>query len=491
MNNQITIFAQTNFRNQRVKFGIKTDDRRRHMYVVGKTGTGKTEMLETMVLADIKAGRGIGLIDPHGEFAEKILELIPESRLDDVIYFNPSDIDYPIAFNPLEVTNPESRHLVASGIMSVFKKIWPDVWSARMEYILNNSLLTLLEYPGSTLLGIMHLLADKEYRRKVVDNLQDPVIKSFWLDEFARYTQRLETEAVAAIQNKVGQFVSNPLIRNIIGQPHSSINIRKIMDEEKIFIVNLSKGKLGEDNSRLLGSLMITSLQLAAMSRSDILESQRKDFYLYVDEFQDFATESFANILSEARKYRLCLILAHQYISQLTNGENTKVRDAIFGNVGTIVVFRVGAEDAEVLEKEFEPEFLINDLVNLAKFNIYVKLMIDGISSRAFSAETMPLEKAAAENLKEVIIENCRHRYGTSREAVGSRITEEWIKKASIEEKIIRRGEMPLEKVLMSQPPKEVQPPTVVEKITKERAEVNIEGLQKAIEKALKEKNNE
>ena len=461
------------------------------MYVVGKTGTGKTEMLETMVLADIKAGRGIGLIDPHGEFAEKILELIPESRLDDVIYFNPSDIDYPIAFNPLEVTNPESRHLVASGIMSVFKKIWPDVWSARMEYILNNSLLTLLEYPGSTLLGIMHLLADKEYRRKVVDNLQDPVIKSFWLDEFARYTQRLETEAVAAIQNKVGQFVSNPLIRNIIGQPHSSINIRKIMDEEKIFIVNLSKGKLGEDNSRLLGSLMITSLQLAAMSRSDILESQRKDFYLYVDEFQDFATESFANILSEARKYRLCLILAHQYISQLTNGENTKVRDAIFGNVGTIVVFRVGAEDAEVLEKEFEPEFLINDLVNLAKFNIYVKLMIDGISSRAFSAETMPLEKAAAENLKEVIIENCRHRYGTSREAVGSRITEEWIKKASIEEKIIRRGEMPLEKVLMSQPPKEVQPPTVVEKITKERAEVNIEGLQKAIEKALKEKNNE
>ena len=488
MNNQITIFAQTNFRNQRVKFGIKTDDRRRHMYVVGKTGTGKTEMLETMVLADIKAGRGIGLIDPHGEFAEKILELIPESRLDDVIYFNPSDIDYPIAFNPLEVTNPESRHLVASGIMSVFKKIWPDVWSARMEYILNNSLLTLLEYPGSTLLGIMHLLADKEYRRKVVDNLQDPVIKSFWLDEFARYTQRLETEAVAAIQNKVGQFVSNPLIRNIIGQPHSSINIRKIMDEEKIFIVNLSKGKLGEDNSRLLGSLMITSLQLAAMSRSDILESQRKDFYLYVDEFQDFATESFANILSEARKYRLCLILAHQYISQLTSGENTKVRDAIFGNVGTMVVFRVGAEDAEILEKEFEPEFLINDLVNLAKFNIYVKLMIDGVASRAFSAETIPLEKAAADNLKDVVIENCRNRYGAPKEAVGQRIAEEWITKASIEEKIIRRGEMPLEKVLTPQPPREVRPPIVAERVPRERTEVNIEGLQKAIEEALKEK---
>src|SRR3989344_2826954 len=414
-----TILGRTNFRNKQVDFGIKIDDRRRHIYIMGKTGTGKTTMMENMVLDDILAGRGVGLIDPHGEFVEKILNFIPEERTDDVIYFNPADTAYPIAFNPLETVADEHRHLVASGVMGVFKKVWPDVWSARMEYILNNTLLALLEYPDSTLLGIMRMFSDREYRAKIVQNLQDPVVKSFWMDEFARYTQRLETEAVAAIQNKVGQFVSNPLIRNIIGQAHSSINLRKIMDEKKIFIANLSKGKIGEDNSALLGALMITKFQLEAMTRSDIAESQRKDFYLYVDEFQNFATDSFANILSEARKYRLNLILAHQYIGQLTSDRNTKVRDAVFGNVGTIVVFRVGAEDAEFLEKEFEPEFLINDLVNLAKFNIYVKLMIDGVASRAFSAETLPLEKAAASNLKEVIIENCRHRYSTSRDIVG------------------------------------------------------------------------
>jgi len=518
-NKDITIFAQTNFRNQRVKFGIKTDDRRRHMYVIGKTGVGKTEMLENMVFADIKAGRGIGIIDPHGEFAEKMLELIPESRVDDVIYFNPADIDYPMAFNPLELTDPESRHLIASGIMSVFKKIWPDVWSARMEYILNNSLLTLLEYPGSTLLGIMHLLSDRDYRKKVVDNLQDQVIKSFWVNEFARYTQRLETEAVAAIQNKVGQFVSNPLIRNIIGQPHSTFDVRKIMDGEKIFIANLSKGKIGEDNSGLLGSLMITKIQLAAMTRSDIPENKRKDFYLYVDEFQNFATESFANILSEARKYRLDLILAHQYIAQL----DEKVKEAIFGNIGTFVSFRVGAEDAEILEKEFEPEFMINDLVNLPKFNIYTKLMIDGVSSKAFSAETLPLDKAQAENFKDVIIENCRHHYSASSEIVEQKIYEEWTKKESIEDKVIRRTEMPLEKVLgpyqqasekvlgsyqknfsEEKPQRSSDSSSAAsphfdsdsewtneankEKPHRERTEVNIENLQKAIENALEGK---
>lgn len=480
------MFAQTNFRNQRVKFGIKTDDRRRHMYVIGKTGVGKTEMLENMALADIKAGRGIGIIDPHGEFAEKILELVPESRIDDVVYFNPADINYPVAFNPLELTDPELSHLVASGIMSVFKKIWPDVWSARMEYILNNSLLALLEYPGSTLLGIMHLLADRDYRRKVVENLQDPVIKNFWTDEFARYTQRLETEAVAAIQNKVGQFVSNPLIRNIIGQSHSTIDIRKIMDEGKIFIANLSKGKIGEDNSRLLGSLMITKIQLAAMSRSDIAESKRRDFYLYVDEFQNFATESFANILSEARKYRLDLILAHQYIAQL----DETVKEAIFGNIGTFVVFRVGAEDAETLEKEFEPEFMANDLVNLPKFNIYTKLMINGIASKAFSAETLPLEKAPADNLKDVIIENCRHRYSVPREIIEKKIAEEMDKKESIEEKVNRRSEMSLEKVLIPKGERP-QPSATPEKPQRERVEVNIADLQKAITEALEEKEKE
>jgi len=513
MNDDITIFAQTNFRNNKVKFGIKTDDRRRHMYVIGKTGVGKTEMLENMALSDIRAGKGIGIIDPHGEFAERMLELVPESRIDDVIYFNPADISFPMAFNPLEITDPEGRHLIASGIMSVFKKIWPDVWSARMEYILNNTLLSLLEYPGSTLLGIMHMLADKEYRGKIVMNLKDTVIKSFWTDEFARYTQRLETEAVAAIQNKVGQFVSNPIIRNIIGQPHSTFDIRKMMDEKKIFIANLSKGKIGEDNSRLLGALMITKIQLMAMTRSDIPEHLRKDFYLYVDEFQNFATESFANILSEARKYRLDLILAHQYINQL----DETVRDAVFGNIGTFVCFRVGAEDAEMLEKEFEPEFMATDLVNLPKFNIYTKLMINGIASKAFSAETLPLGKPTADNYKDVIIENCRRRYSAPKENVERKIAEDWINKEPVEQRMNRRNEMPLDKVLGPRPapapvesrPAESQPrlanlpsandvglekqplPQISERPTKEpkeRTEVNIKDLQKAIEEALKDK---
>jgi energy-coupling factor transporter ATP-binding protein EcfA2 len=265
--NQITPLGHSSFRNQKQKFGIKIDDRRRHVYVIGKSGSGKTELLKNMAIADIRAGHGVGIVDPHGEFAEGTLDFIPEERLDDVIYFNPADLDFPIAFNPLEQVGTEFRHLVASGVMGVFKKIWPDVWSARMEYILNNTLLALLEYPNSTILGIMRMLSQPEYRKKVVDGLQDPVIKAFWTNEYARYTQRLETEAVAAIQNKVGQFVSNPLIRNIMGQARSSLNMRKVIDEGKILIVNLSKGKIGEDNSALLGAMIITRLQLAAMSR--------------------------------------------------------------------------------------------------------------------------------------------------------------------------------------------------------------------------------
>ena len=441
---EITLFGQTNFRNQKKRFGIKTDDRRRHMYLIGKTGMGKSNMLENMAIADIKAGRGVGIVDPHGELAEKILDFIPEERIEDVVYFNPSDINTPIAFNPLEAISEEHRHLVASGIMGVFKKIWPDVWSARMEYILNNSLLALLEYPGSTLLGIMRLLSDKEYRKEVVSNLKDPVIKAFWVNEFARYTQRFESEATAAIQNKIGQFIANPLIRNIIGQPHSSIDMRDIMDSGKILVVNLSKGQVGEDNSARLGAMIITKLQLAAMSRVNIAEADRKDFYLYVDEFQNFATESFANILSEARKYRLALILAHQYIAQL----DEKVRYAVFGNVGTIAAFRIGAEDAEFLEKEFAPDFTANDLLNLAKYHIYVKLMIDGVSSRAFSAETLPPAPKPEEKFVDLIIENSRQRYAVPRHVVERQISEEWKAQDALEEKVNRIQEQPLAKIL-------------------------------------------
>ncbi len=470
------------------------------MYLIGKSGTGKSNTLENMAINDILAGRGVAFVDPHGESAERILDFVPENRLDDVIYFNPADIDWPIAFNPLERIDVEQRRLIASGMMGVFKKIWPDVWSARMEYILNNALLALLEYPSATLLGIMRMLAEKDYRQKITENLEDPVIKAFWLNEFARYTQRLETEAVAAIQNKVGQFVANPLIRNIIGQVHSSIDKRKIMDEGKTLIVNLSKGKVGEDNSALLGAMIITKIQLAAMSRSDVPTSKLRDFYLYVDEFQNFSTESFANILSEARKYRLNLIMAHQYIEQL----HEKVKPAIFGNVGTIICFRVGAEDAEFLEKEFLPQFNAQDLVNLAKYNIYVKLLIDGVASKPFSAETLAPPKMPAQSYKDVILENSRQKYCTRRSVVEEKIAGEWVKDNRIvEEKIQRRDEQSLEKILVpqttpeqthrtieipkietSKPP---ETPEAPESPRKERKSVDIGDLRKAIEESLKD----
>jgi len=425
---EINFFGKTSFRQERKKFGIKIDDRRRHLYMIGKTGMGKTGVLRNMIIQDIKAGHGVGFVDPHGEAAEELLDFIPKERLKDVVYFNPSDLDYPISFNVMEQVDAEQRHLVASGMMGVFKKIWPDVWSARMEYILNNSILSLLEYPGSTLLGVNRILADPEYRERVVEKIKDPVVKAFWTQEYSRYSQRYEVEATAAIQNKIGQFISSPLIRNIIGQTASSINMREIMDKKKILILNLSKGRIGEDSSKLLGGLLITKLQLAAMSRVDISENEREDFFLYVDEFQNFATESFATILSEARKYRLDLTLAHQYISQMED----VVRDAVFGNVGTLISFRVGAEDAEHLEKEFFPEFTAPDLVNLPKYNIYVKLMVDGVAGRPFSATTLVPFEPPEKPCTQEIIKYSREQYATDRATIEEKIakwTGDFIKK--------------------------------------------------------------
>jgi len=411
----------------RKKVGIKVDDRRRHIYVVGKTGMGKTAMLENMIVQDIKSGRGVGVIDPHGELAEKILDLIPSSRINDVVYVNPADIDFPFSFNVMEKVGTVHHHLLASGLMDVFKKIWPDVWSSRMEYILENSILALLEYPDSTLLGVNRLLADNDYRKKVVDNIKDTVVKSFWVNEFANYSPRYRSEATAAIQNKIGQLISNPLIRNIVGQVKSKINMRDILNEEKILIANLSKGRIGEENSKLLGALLVTKLQLAAMSRVDIPEDERKDFFLYVDEFQNFATESFASVLSEARKYRLCLTLANQYLAQLTEmtatgGWSSKVRDAVFGNVGTLIVFRVGAEDAEFLEKEFSPDIFAQDLVDIGKYNIYIRLMVDGITGRPFSAETLVPPVLPAKSGKEKIIRRSREEYCVEKKVIEEKI---------------------------------------------------------------------
>lgn len=416
-NDEITIFAKTNFRNQEKRFGIKVDDRRRHMYLIGKTGMGKTTVLENMVIEDIRAGRGLALVDPHGDLVEKIIDYIPSYRINDVVYINPADVDYPVGFNVLENVDPTQRHLVASGLMGVFTKIWAGVWSARMEYILNNCILALLEYPGSTMLGIGRILVDKNYRRKVVAKITDPIVKSFWMDEFAAYNVNFRNEAIAPIQNKVGQFLSSSIIRNIVGQPKSTIDLREIMDKKKILFLNFAKGRIGEDNSALLGAMMITRLQLAAMSRVDVLEEEREDFYLYVDEFQNFATESFASILSEARKYRLNLIIAHQYIEQL----DEEVRAAVFGNVGTLMCFRVGAADSEFLAKEFFPTFTEDDLVNLTKYNVYMKLMIDGVASEPFSAVTLPpLENRT--NNREKIIKVSRERYSEPREVVEEKI---------------------------------------------------------------------
>jgi CxxC-x17-CxxC domain-containing protein len=419
MPEDITFFAKTNFRNQERVFGIKSDDRRRHMYIIGKTGMGKTNLLETMAIQDIQNGKGVAFIDPHGDTAEKLIKSIPTNRINDVIYFNPADQDFPIAFNVMESVDPKQRHLVASGLVGVFKKIWADSWGPRLEYILRNAILALLEYPGSTLLGVTRMLVDKSYLRRIVEKITDPVVRSFWVDEFPKWNERVLQEVISPIQNKVGQFLSSSLIRNIVGQTKSAFDVREVMDDQKILIMNLSKGRIGEDNSALIGAMMITKIQLAAMGRVDVPEEERKDFYLYVDEFQNFATESFANILSEARKYRLNLVLANQYVAQI----DERVRDAIFGNAGTLISFRVGATDAELLEKEYEPVFMMNDIVNLQKYNIYLKLMIDGIAGNAFSAVTLaPIDIELTKNNAEKVIRVSRERYATSCEEVEDKI---------------------------------------------------------------------
>jgi hypothetical protein len=388
------------------------------MYVIGKTGMGKSTLLENMAIQDVRNGEGMAFIDPHGSTAERIMEYVPENRIKDVVYFAPFDMDYPVAFNVMEDVGYDKRHLVVSGLLSAFRKIWgPDSWSARMEYILSNTLLALLEYPGSTLLDVNRMLVNKNFRKKVIENITDPIVKSFWAEEFANYTDRYTQEATPAIQNKIGQFTSNPLIRNIVGQPKSSFDLRKMMDEKKIIIMNLSKGRVGEVNANLLGSMLVTKIYLAAMSRADVPAktlSELPSFYFYVDEFQSFANQSFADILSEARKYKLNLIIAHQYIEQMEE----EVRDAVFGNVGTTIAFRVGPFDAEVLETIFQPKFTQADLVNLGFAQIYLTLMIDGVGSPPFSATTMSPFDPPPEKFVEQTLQSSRTQFGRTRRSV-------------------------------------------------------------------------
>lgn len=418
---KVTYFAETDFRNQKTKFGIKAKDRTRHMYVIGKTGMGKSTLLENLAIQDIQNDEGIIFIDPHGSAAVKLLSYIPKHRIDDVIYFSPSDTDFPVSFNVLEQVPKDKRNAVASGLMNAFKKIWVDAWSARMEYLLNYSILALLDVPGTTLLGINRILSDKHYRKHILDQVQDPVVKAFWNEEFTKYNDKYASEAVAPIQNKVGQFISNPLVRNIIGQTNSKIDFRRIMDEKKILIINLSKGLIGPENMRLLGGMLVTKIYLAAMSRANIPDAalaRMPACYMYVDEFQNFANESFAEILSESRKYKLALSVANQYVEQMTE----EVRAAIFGNIGSLISFRVGAVDAEYLEKEFAPIFTAEHLVNLDFAQTYLKLMIDGVGSKPFSATSLPPLPKPENSYVEDIIAYSRQHYAVAESMIAGEI---------------------------------------------------------------------
>ncbi len=413
---EITPLAMTTHRGGNKPFGIKRDDRRRHMYIIGKSGTGKSRLLESLAINDIRRGEGVAIVDPHGELIDRVLKYIPKERVDDVVYLSPADRDFPIAFNPLEAT-PEFREEVTNGFVSVLKKQFGYSWGPRLEYVLKHTVSALVEVEGSTMLGIVRMLTDKNYRKKIVGEVTDPVVQMFWLKEFASYNDKMATETIAPILNKVGQFTASPIIRNIVGQPQSKLDFAKIMNEQKILLVDLSTGKIGEANSELIGSMLITKIQLAAMSRAYIPENQRKDFYLYVDEFQNFATESFGVILSEARKYRLSLTVANQYIAQM----DENVRDAVFGNVGTLISFRVGATDATYLEKEFAPVFVQNDLINLDTRNVYLNMLIDGVASVPFSAMTLDSPKIT-EDLSAVITAVSREKYGTPKKEIEENI---------------------------------------------------------------------
>lgn len=396
---KINFFGKTTFKNQDVVFGIKERDRRRHIWCIGKSGTGKSTLIANMVIDDLKKGRGVGLIDPHGDTIDIVLDYIPKDRINDVIFFNPSDHDYPVVINPLEVTNQEEAELVVSGIISIMIKIFGHSWGPRLEYILRNTLLSLAEVGNATLTDVVTVLTNRDYRRKMVASLKDDVLRRFWTDEFERLTPDMQTEAISPILNKVGQFVTSPIIRRVIGSPKSTISIDKVMNEGKILLVNLSQGRLGEDNASLLGAMLITKFQLAAMHRVAIPESERQDFYLYVDEFQNFATTSFIKILSEARKYRLSLMLANQYTTQIPED----VQRAILGNAGTMIMFTAGAQDALTLKKEFGEVFSEIDLVNLARYQIATRLTIDDHITRPFLAYTLALPTSINQNRDKVI----------------------------------------------------------------------------------------
>jgi hypothetical protein len=388
-------------------------DRRRHVYAIGKTGTGKTTLLERLIVQDITGGEGVALLDPHGDLAERLLDYIPRSRTDDLAYFNPADLAHPVGFNIVADVEPDLRHLAVSGAVSAFKAIWADSWGARLEYILGNALAALIETPGATLLSLPRLLTDDVYRVRVTARLEDPVVRRFWLEEFGAYDKRFRTEAIAPIQNKIGQFLMSPSVRNIFGQERQAIDFRMAMDRRQIVIANLAKGRIGSDKSNLIGSLLVSQFELAAMSRSDTPEEARPDFYLYVDEFQNFATTSFATILSEARKYRLSLHLFHQFLDQLAE----PVRQAVFGNVGSMLAFRLGQSDAEVIAHEYDKEIEPRQLTELSPFMLYARTLKAGEPSQAYLMRTLPNQAERVGQANNMITQS-RTRFGRARERV-------------------------------------------------------------------------
>ncbi|HRN70385.1 MAG TPA: type IV secretion system DNA-binding domain-containing protein, partial [Candidatus Woesebacteria bacterium] len=405
--NDLNFFAKAEYKNADSIFGIKSKDRRKHMYIIGKTGSGKSTLIANMAIDDIRRGRGVGIIDPHGDLAETILEYVPKRRINDVVYLEPFDAERPFSINVLEVKNQQQKDLISSGIVSIFYKLYGDSWGPRLEYILRLTILTLLEIPNATLADALPLLSQQKYRQKMLRYVKDEVLLNFWNNEFDRMTDKLKVEAISPIQNKIGQFVTSKMIRNIIGSPKSTVNLEEIMNSGKILIMNLSQGKLGEDNAALLGAMLITQMQLAAMNRSFIKEHDRRDFFLYVDEFQNFATSSFIKILSEARKYRLALTLTNQYIGQL----DETIINAIFGNVGTLISFVTGASDAEYLTKEFSGLYSQNDLVTLGKYQVVMKMSIDEMTTLPFPAKTLPLPSLKNEN-RDKIIRLSKEKYG-------------------------------------------------------------------------------
>jgi type IV secretory pathway TraG/TraD family ATPase VirD4 len=382
---RITYLGRANFHDKRRIFGIQPADRLAHTYVIGKTGSGKSTLLETLVRQDIEAGNGLAILDPHGDLIERLVAAVPEKRKKDIIYFNVPDSSRPLTFNPLETSVPFNKPLAVSGLLEVFKKIWSDSWGPRLEHVLRNALLALMDQPTPTLADVLRILDDKTFRNRVAEETSNEQVRAYWLREYEGYSYKFRAVIIAPIQNKVGAFLTDPILNGILNQTKSAFNVREVMDQGKILLVNLAKGKIGEDSAALLGALLVTKIGLAGLSRADTPEEDRRDFFIYMDEFHTFTTLSVATMLSELRKYRVGMILAHQYLSQL----DPQVRDAVLGNTGTIITFRLGAEDAQTLAKEFEPEFSALDLTTLPNYHIYLKLMVEGEVTRPFSARTL------------------------------------------------------------------------------------------------------